>query len=62
MTQFSAQELLDSGARVICRGCNWLVEAKSDICRKCGHPLKGDPVTEGHNSAAADEEETTAGE
>ncbi|MDH6284289.1 hypothetical protein [Prescottella agglutinans] len=44
MTQFSAQELLDSGARVICRGCNWLVDASFDKCRKCGHPLKNDPA------------------
>ncbi len=44
MTQFSAQELLDSGARVICRGCNWLVDASVDKCRKCGHPFKSDPV------------------
>lgn len=41
MTQFSAQELLDSGARVICPGCNWLVGA-GPACRRCGRSLCGD--------------------
>ncbi len=43
-TQFSAQELLDSGARVICRGCHWLVDSTPDRCRKCGHPLTESPA------------------
>ena len=44
MTHFSAQDLLDSGARVICPGCNWLVVA-GPACRKCGRSLTRDTAT-----------------
>ncbi|TWH14987.1 hypothetical protein L618_003400000030 [Rhodococcus rhodochrous J45] len=41
MTHFSAQDLLDSGARVICPDCNWLVVA-GPACRKCGRSFSRD--------------------
>jgi hypothetical protein len=44
MTQFSAQELLDRGDRVICPGCKWLVMTGA-ACRRCGHRLRGDTPT-----------------